>query len=167
MRIACERKKACTRKMTITQWRQSTGGGMSRSDHASSPNDKSFLSDFFGFFFTDLELLSLTISPNEAKSSSCSCKSTTAFRFFLAADSAVLELVDEKFRLFEFVAFGFVVLGTGSTSGLFEGSGRGGRPCATYASGSTITGLCQSQTEGHTLPFLVLHLSLRQMLPFL
>ena len=100
----------------------------SKRDHASSPNDKSFLSVFFGFFFTGFELLSLTISPNEAKSSSCSCKSTTPFRFLLAADPAVLEPADEKFRPFEFVVFGLVVVEAGSMFGLSEGSGRGGRP---------------------------------------
>ena len=74
------------------------------------------------------------MSPNEAKSSSCSCKSPTAFRFFLAVDPVVLELVDEKFKLFLFIVFGFVVVvEISSASGLLEGSGRGGRPCAASA----------------------------------
>ena len=113
--------------------------------HASSPNDKSFLSVFFGFFFAGFEPLSLTMSPNEAKSSSCSCNSPTAFRFFLvAADPAAPEPTDEKFRLFEFVTFGFVVVGIWSGFGLSEGSGRGGRPSATYAPESATSRLASN-----------------------
>ena len=102
-----------------------------QTDHASSPNDKSFLSVFFGFFFAGFEILSLTASPNETNSSSCSCKSPTAFRFFLAPNPVLTEpAVDEKLRLFEFVGFGFVVVGVSSVVGVFEGSGRGCRPWA-------------------------------------
>jgi hypothetical protein len=115
-----------------TEWTQSTSEGYGFSEeithHASSPNDNNFLSVFFGFFFGGFELLSLTISPNEAKSSPCNCNSPTAFRFFFAPDPVVLGPADEKFKLFKFVAFGFVVVGAGSTSGTLEGSGRGGRP---------------------------------------
>ena len=110
-------------------------------DHASSPNDNNFLSVFFGFFFGGFELLSLTISPNEARSSPCNCNSPTAFRFFFAPDPVVLGPADEKFKLFEFVAFVFVVVGAGSTFGTLEGSGRGGRPWATHTPGSAIAGL--------------------------
>lgn len=53
----------------------------------------------------------------------------------------MLEPVDEKFKLFEFVAFGFITVVTASAFGVSEGSGRGDRPCATYTPGSAVAGM--------------------------